>query len=71
MDSPAAPLPGDADRFQENSGGMPCRLGEEASPPLSTPPHPTICLGPCPGLPAPPYKMVLHWFNEYSMQRPN
>lgn len=40
MDSPAAPLPGDADRFQENSGGVPCRLGEEASPQLYTPTSP-------------------------------
>lgn len=56
MDSPAAPLPGDADRFQENSGGMPCRLGEEAILHFLSPPHPTICLGPCPALACLPLK---------------
>lgn len=35
---------------------MPCRLGEEASPPLSTPPHPTISWGP--GLACLPLKDV-------------
>lgn len=63
MDSPAAPLPGDADRFQENSGGA-CPADWERKLVLHflPPPHPTICLGPFPGLPAPK-----RWFCTGSM----
>lgn len=49
---------------------MPCRLGAEASSPLFTPtPPPVSAWGP--GLAYLLLKDVLHWFSEYSMQRPN
>ena len=55
-------------------GSTPCTSGEEASPSSSTFPTPTppsasswdpglVCLT--------PRKMFLHWFSEYTMQRPN